>query len=655
MCAVGPMTATRVTRPERSMSWATRSPKVVLPAAGVAEARKLPCSWSASAAAAERCHARKGRLAGQAASRVVFGVVRMVRQAVEGLGSRKTVRSSPVGSGTLPGAVLRNRANLILATVAALALADASVVALALPVLLRELDTTVEGVAAVLGVYVLVMAVALLPIAALERRRGIAPVRTTGAVLFALASLGCGLSNSLEVLLVFRGLQAVGAAAALLADFVLIDAGDRGRRLWISAAVFGTAAGPAIGGILTQLLSWRWIFFVQIPIALAAAVIAARGARATHAVPSPPASRIPVAPAAALALVAAALTAVLFLLVLELVAGFGVEPIAGAAAVSLLPFAAIASSRIPGPPRERTIAGALLLASGTAALAFLPGSSIAWTLVPQLLAGAGMGLALPALQGELLPEKTAGDAANVLTVRHAGIVAILLIVAPIVSHQPDPATHEARLRGVALALDAQLPPQDKIRLAPVLLTGVQSENPRHDLNQAIDEQRSSFSGAERVVYDKMAERADETFVAAVTDAFNEAFIAAAACALLAVLVLTLFGGEPVVLGRRRVLVTLAALSLLAIPAYAALHRSVAPKQVTIADPCKPRKLPSTGGITGALQDTALRQLDKSACKIGSSREELVLALADKGEAKTFKEKYGVDPRSAAGLIGLLFG
>ena len=551
--------------------------------------------------------------------------------------------------------MLRNRANLILAGVAALALADASVVALALPVLLREFDTTVEGVAAILGIYVLVMMLALLPIAALERRRGIAPVRTSGAILFALASLGCGLSNSLEVMLVFRALQAVGAAAALLADFVLIDAGDRGRKLWIAAAVFGTAAGPAIGGILTQLLSWRWIFFVQIPVALGAAFIAYRRARETHAIPSPPASRVPVAPAAALALVAASLTAVLFLLVLELVAGFGVEPIAGAAAVSLLPFAAIASSRIPGPPRERTIAGALLLASGTAALAFLPGASIAWTLVPQLLAGAGMGLALPALQGELLPERTAGDAANVLTVRHAGIVAILLIVAPIVSHQLDTATHEARLRGVALVLDAQLPPQDKIRLAPVLLTGVQSENPRHDLNQAIDDQRSSFSGADRVVYDKMAKRADETFVAAVTDAFNEAFIAAAACALLAVLVLTLFGGEAVVLGRRRVLVTLAAVSLIAIPAYAALHKSVAPKPVTIADPCKPRKLPNTGGITGALQDTALRQLDKAACKIGSSREELVLALADKGEARTFKKEYGVDPRSAAGLIGILFG
>src|SRR4051794_21232934 len=264
MCAVGPTTATRATRPDRSMSCATRSPKVVLPAAGVAEARKPECSCSARAAAAARCHARSGRVAGQAASRVVFGVVRMVRQAARRT-ALKTVRSRPVGSGTLPGAMLGKRANLVLATVAALALADASVVALALPVLLRELDTTVEGVAAVLGVYVLVMALALLPIAALERRRGIAPVRTSGAVLFALASLGCALSNSLEVLLVFRGLQAVGAAAALLADFVLIDAGDRGRELWIAPPGFGTPAGPAVRGGLEPPPRRRGVFLFPNP------------------------------------------------------------------------------------------------------------------------------------------------------------------------------------------------------------------------------------------------------------------------------------------------------------------------------------------------------------------------------------------------------
>ena len=94
--------------------------------------------------------------------------------------------------------------------------------------------------------------------------------------------------------------------------------------------------------------------------------------------------------------------------------------------------------------------------------------------------------------------------------------------------------------------------------------------------------------------------------------------------------------------------------LLAVPAYALLHRSRAPKPVTIADPCAPRRLPGTGGLTGALQDVALRQLDRSACSIGSSREELVLALADDADAQRFKRRYGVDPRSLTGLLSILF-
>src|SRR3954451_1036376 len=66
MCVVGATTATRDTRPSASMRWATCSPKVVLPAAGVAEARKASPEWSKTAAAAACCQARRGRVVGQA-------------------------------------------------------------------------------------------------------------------------------------------------------------------------------------------------------------------------------------------------------------------------------------------------------------------------------------------------------------------------------------------------------------------------------------------------------------------------------------------------------------------------------------------------------------------------------------------------------------
>ena len=73
-----------------------------------------------------------------------------------------------------------------------------------------------------------------------------------------------------RLLLVFRAVQGVGAAAALLTAFEVLHA-ERSRRLWIGASLIGTAAGPALGGVLTELFDWRAIFAVQVPLALAAA------------------------------------------------------------------------------------------------------------------------------------------------------------------------------------------------------------------------------------------------------------------------------------------------------------------------------------------------------------------------------------------------
>src|SRR5262245_61785366 len=91
----------------------------------------------------------------------------------------------------------------LVAIAAALALADASIVALALPPILVEFDTSISGVAAIVGVYALVLTLALL--APLPRGRW-------GLIAFAAGSVGCAVAPSLAVLLVFRGVQAVGAA-----------------------------------------------------------------------------------------------------------------------------------------------------------------------------------------------------------------------------------------------------------------------------------------------------------------------------------------------------------------------------------------------------------------------------------------------------------
>jgi MFS family permease len=537
-----------------------------------------------------------------------------------------------------------------LAIAAGLGLADASIVTLALPDILRELDTTVEGVAAVIGVYTVVLAIALVPF---ERAASGFSVRVIGAggfVLFALASAACAGADDLTGLLVARCAQALGAAAGLATVFDLLGGAGRGRRLWLGAAVFATAVGPALGGALTQAFDWRAIFVFQVPVALAGAIAVLVGPAEPAAAPAPERpERFALRPALALALVSASLSAVLFLLVLLLVAGWNESPLAAAVAVTVIPAAAVAGSRIRTDARTRAAAGSALVAGGVLALAWLPGASLWWTVVPQALAGVGMGMALPALGGGLLPERGPRDAARLLAVRHAGIAVILAVAAPIAAHQLDAATQTAKERGVALVLDAPLQPQDKIRLAPALLNGVDSDEPRAGLRRAVDAERRRFTGRDRATYDRLGERADETLVAGVGEAFRSSFLLAGACGLLAALLLAA--------GAQLAVMAAAGALMLATPiAYLALHRAVAPDVPAILDPCTAKRTPPrAGGVGGFLQDQALALLDRTACRLGSSREELVLALADESEARRFQREHGVNPRTIGGLLQALLG
>jgi predicted MFS family arabinose efflux permease len=543
------------------------------------------------------------------------------------------------------------RIRIAVAAAAALALADASIVTLALPRLLTELDATIEGVAAVIGVYTVVVAIALLPAERARRALGSRRLGGLSLGLFAAACAGCAAAPSLETLLLLRAVQALGGAGALVAAFDVLGAGDErasGRRLWTVAAVGGVAAGPALGGVLTQLFDWRAIFIAQIPVALAGAAACARAA--APAPTRPPAQASSRGPLAALALVSAALTAVLFMLVLLLVAGWNLTPLQAALAVSVLPLAALAAGRLRrGEPRARAATGCVLVGAGTLALAFLPAASAWWAVVPQLLAGAGMGLALPALAGELIPERGPADAARLLTARHGGIALALVVLAPVISSNLDSATFRARERGVALVLDSPLPPQDKLRLAPDLLAGVGSDEPRRSLARALDRDGARFSGSERDAYDRLGRRADDTLVEAVAESFRAAFLIAGALALVA-------AAFVIPAPTRRTALARAAILALTVPAvYALLDGATGPEPVKIADPCKPRETPHAGGIGGLLQDQGLAALDQVACHFGSSREELVLALADKRDAARYRARYGVDPRSAGDVLQGLIG
>jgi Major Facilitator Superfamily len=550
---------------------------------------------------------------------------------------------------------------LFIALAAGIALADASIVTLGLPSILVDLHATVVGVALVLGVYTAVLAVALLPAAALCRRFGDAHVGAAGLTLFFAASIGCGVSNSLGLLLVLRGLQALGGAGGLIAAFELLDAGrpGAGRRMWVAASVFGIAVGPALGGALTQAFSWRAIFLAQAPIVLPGLLVALQVARVEPVPAAPerdrPSSRLPLRPAIALALLSAALTAVIFLVVLLLVSGWSIEPLAAALAVSVLPVSAIASSRLPGGAETRAVAGCLLVAGGIGCLPLLPGASAWWTVIPQVLAGAGMGMALPALSGELIPERTRHDVARLLSIRSAGIAIALALLAPLISSNLTSTIDSAREQGTAAVLDAPLPPENKIEIAPDLFGGLNTDDPRGELQKSVARARTGLDAEQASELDRLGDRLDHVVTGAVRDAFRTTFIVTAGLALLAALVLLTGGAEAAAALTRPAIAGAAVTALVAVGGYGIAFAASPQETVPIADPCKERQLPESGGITGEIQAVSLAALDRAACSFGSSREELLLALFDDRLQHKFEQEHGVNPRSILSLGPALLG
>src|SRR5918995_5841048 len=167
----------------------------------------------------------------------------------------------------------------LLGVAVGLALADSSIVTLALPEILGQFDVAITSVAWVLTSFNLVLAVLAVP-AAYVARRWPREAFVVGSVVFAAGSLACGLAPSFEVLVGARCVQAFGAALLVTAALDLLaqlEGEQRALRIWVGAGVLGAALGPAFGGVLTQLLGWEWIFLVQVPLALAL-LVAARGA-----------------------------------------------------------------------------------------------------------------------------------------------------------------------------------------------------------------------------------------------------------------------------------------------------------------------------------------------------------------------------------------
>ncbi|MER6349007.1 MFS transporter [Streptomyces sp. NPDC001595] len=176
---------------------------------------------------------------------------------------------------------------------------DTTIVNVGLPEIGRGLDVETRGLEWVVDAYTVVLASLLIVSGALADRFGRRRVFQSGLVLFGLASLACSLAPSLGVLVAARAVQGVGASmlspvALAIVVNTMPDPRERARAIGIWASVFGLsmAAGPVTGGALIAAFGWRSVFWINVPVVVAALVLVAvfvpesRGARARRLDPA---------------------------------------------------------------------------------------------------------------------------------------------------------------------------------------------------------------------------------------------------------------------------------------------------------------------------------------------------------------------------------
>lgn len=164
-------------------------------------------------------------------------------------------------------------------------LLDVTIVTVALPAMAADLGTTLSDVEWVVDVYALALASLLLGVGSRADRIGRKKVYLVGLIVFTAASVGCAVAPSAGVLIGARAVQGLGAAGMFGTTIALIGMHYSGRDRGVAFAVWGAtnsvaaAAGPMVGGLLTQYLDWRWIFFVNLPVCLVAVVLTLRSVR----------------------------------------------------------------------------------------------------------------------------------------------------------------------------------------------------------------------------------------------------------------------------------------------------------------------------------------------------------------------------------------
>ena len=163
-----------------------------------------------------------------------------------------------------------------------MALLDVTIVNIAMPAIITDLDATLSQASWVLNAYNLVLAVFFLSMGRVADRYGQKRVFIFGLVTFTLFSLACGFAPNIEWLIAFRAGQGLGGAAVLTISLAIVLGAFPKRQqgtavgIWGALGTAAAAVGPVLGGVLVTYGHWSWIFFVNVPIGIVAVIVCAR-------------------------------------------------------------------------------------------------------------------------------------------------------------------------------------------------------------------------------------------------------------------------------------------------------------------------------------------------------------------------------------------
>jgi MFS family permease len=355
---------------------------------------------------------------------------------------------------------------------------DGNIVNVALPTMAVELLAPVERLQWVVTAYILAITATLIPLGRFGDRVGHRAVYAGGLVVFTLGSALCGLAPGVGALTAARVLQATGASAMMAIAPAIVTASFapemRGRTLGMMGTVVavGLTLGPPIGGLILTHLSWRWVFYVNVPVGVAGAAWALRvlpcGGGAGGPLLDTSIFRIPLFSWGLVAgfLSYAAMFTQTVLTPFLLARVLGLSPAGLGFALASVPVALSVSSPLSGWISDRfggrllPAAGMLVLAAALGALSLAGPDAHVGTVSARLaLAGVGMGLFQApnnaAVMGAL-PRARLGSGGGLLaTARNGGMAAGVALAGALFAARAGPdASGAAFLAGWAFALRA---------------------------------------------------------------------------------------------------------------------------------------------------------------------------------------------------------